>query len=81
MRTFEWIIFKNPLEARGLHPLGAPPVHPVKFRILQIRNADLQSTSLRQNASFRAEGDSKKLFLPNYPESIPCHKMKTASWT
>jgi hypothetical protein len=27
MKTFEWIIFKNPLEARGLHPLGA--VHPM----------------------------------------------------
>jgi hypothetical protein len=23
-KTFEWIIFSNPLEARGLHPLGAP---------------------------------------------------------
>jgi hypothetical protein len=21
MKTFEWIIFKNPLEARGLHPM------------------------------------------------------------
>jgi hypothetical protein len=30
MKTFEWIIYKNPLEARGLHPLGAP-VHPMKF--------------------------------------------------
>jgi hypothetical protein len=29
MKTFEWIIFKNPLEARGLHPLGAPSVHPM----------------------------------------------------
>jgi hypothetical protein len=29
MKTFEWIIFKNPLEARGLHPLGAPSVHPI----------------------------------------------------
>jgi hypothetical protein len=27
---------KNLLEARGLHPLGAPSVHPMKFRILQI---------------------------------------------
>jgi hypothetical protein len=27
MKTFEWIIFKNPLEARGLHPLGAPSNH------------------------------------------------------
>jgi hypothetical protein len=29
MKTFEWIIFKNPLEARGLHSLGAPSVHPM----------------------------------------------------
>jgi hypothetical protein len=27
MKTFEWIIFSNPLKARGLHPLGAPLVH------------------------------------------------------
>jgi hypothetical protein len=31
MKTFEWIIYKNPLEAWGLHPLGAPSVHPMKF--------------------------------------------------
>jgi hypothetical protein len=31
MKTFEWIIFKNPLEARGLHPLGAPLVHPMSL--------------------------------------------------
>jgi hypothetical protein len=35
MKTFEWIIFKNPLEARGLHPLGAPLAHPMEFRVLQ----------------------------------------------
>jgi hypothetical protein len=29
MMTFEWIIFKNPLEARGLHQLNAPLVHPM----------------------------------------------------
>jgi hypothetical protein len=29
MKTFEWIIFSNPLKAWGLHPLGAPPVHPI----------------------------------------------------
>jgi hypothetical protein len=29
MKTFEWIIFKNSLEARGLHPLGTPSVHPM----------------------------------------------------
>jgi hypothetical protein len=33
MKTFEWIIFKNPLEARGLHPLGAPPVHESPFQV------------------------------------------------
>jgi hypothetical protein len=31
MKTFEWIIYKNPLEARGLQPLGAPSVHPMNF--------------------------------------------------
>jgi hypothetical protein len=31
VKTFEWIVCKNPLEARGLHPLGAPLVHPMKF--------------------------------------------------
>jgi hypothetical protein len=25
MKTFEWIIFSNPLKARGLHPLGGAP--------------------------------------------------------
>jgi hypothetical protein len=24
-KTFEWIIFKNPLEARGLHPMNNHP--------------------------------------------------------
>jgi hypothetical protein len=32
MKTFEWIIFSNPLKARGLHPLGAPPVHPMNHQ-------------------------------------------------
>jgi hypothetical protein len=31
MRIFERIIFKNPFKARGLHPLGAPPVRPIDF--------------------------------------------------
>jgi hypothetical protein len=30
-KTFEWIILKNPLKARGLHTLGAPSVHPIDF--------------------------------------------------
>jgi hypothetical protein len=37
MKTFEWIIFKNPLEARGLHPLGAPSVHPMDFTARQFK--------------------------------------------
>jgi hypothetical protein len=28
-KTFKWIIFKNPLKAQGLHPLGAHAVHPM----------------------------------------------------
>jgi hypothetical protein len=35
MNTFERIIFKNLLEARGLHPLGAPLVHPMDFKAQQ----------------------------------------------
>jgi hypothetical protein len=35
MKTFEWIICKNPLEARGLHPLGAPLVPPMDFKVQQ----------------------------------------------
>jgi hypothetical protein len=29
IKTFERIVFKNPLKARGIHPLGAPSVHPM----------------------------------------------------
>jgi hypothetical protein len=32
MKTFEWIIFKNLLNARGLHPLGAPLVQPMNHQ-------------------------------------------------
>jgi hypothetical protein len=42
MKTFEWIIFKNPLEARGLHPLGAPTLGaPNESSSLKKQNADL----------------------------------------
>jgi hypothetical protein len=81
MKTFEWIIFQNPLEAQGLHPLGAPPGSgaPNEVQGPTIRNVDLQGMSMRQSSSFRvikAEGDSKKSFLPNCPESISCHKQR-----
>jgi hypothetical protein len=42
-----------------------------------IRNADLQGMSVRQSFSFqviKAEGDSKKSFLPNCPRSISYRK-------
>jgi hypothetical protein len=35
VKTFEWIVCKNLLEARGLHPLGAPSVHPMDFTVRQ----------------------------------------------
>jgi hypothetical protein len=34
MKTFEWIIFSNPLKARGLHPLGAPESSTPKDKML-----------------------------------------------
>jgi hypothetical protein len=37
MKTFEWIICKNPLEARGLHPLGAPN----ELQSSTVQNSDL----------------------------------------
>jgi hypothetical protein len=37
VKTFEWIVCKNPLEARGLHPLGAPSVHPMKPEVQQCK--------------------------------------------
>jgi hypothetical protein len=52
VKTFEWIVCKNPLEAWGLHPT--------------VQNADLRSMNLRQNTKFRgimAEEDSKKIVL------------------
>jgi hypothetical protein len=47
MKTFEWIIYKNPLEARGLHPLA-----PNEIRVLKNQNTDLQSINSRQNTEF-----------------------------
>jgi hypothetical protein len=52
---------------------------PNEVRSPTIRNADLRSVSLRQNTNFRvieAEGDSKKSFLPDYPESTSCYKQR-----
>ena len=49
MKTFEWIIFKNPLKARGLHPLGAPAVHPMNNHPRKTKCWPLKhTTKLRQ---------------------------------
>jgi hypothetical protein len=90
MKTFEWIICKNPLEARGLHPLA-----PNELQSSTVQNANLWSMKLRQNAKFRgiiAEEDSKRSFLPDHSEFISSDpaglfpryfllKSKTTSWT
>jgi hypothetical protein len=71
--------FKKSARNSGATPIGCTSGAPNEVQGLTIRNADLQSTSLRQNTGFRvnkAEGDSKKSFLPNYPESISCHKRR-----
>jgi hypothetical protein len=39
MKTFERIIFKNPLKARGLHPLGAPHESPFQAKIVPTSKA------------------------------------------
>jgi hypothetical protein len=56
----------------GATPIGCTFGAPNEVRSPTIRNADLRSVSLRQNTNFRvikAEGDRKKSFLPDYPES------------
>jgi hypothetical protein len=48
MKIFERIIFKNPFKARGLHPLGAPPVHPIDLLIPE----DITPISKARNEDF-----------------------------
>jgi hypothetical protein len=48
-KTFKWVIFKNPLKARGLHPLGAPAVHPMNNHPRKTKCWPLKhTTKLRQ---------------------------------
>jgi hypothetical protein len=59
----------------GATPFGA--LNEVRSRT--VRNADLRSVSLRQKTNFRTikgEGDNKKSFLPDYPESSSCYKQR-----
>ena len=71
--------FQKSTRSSGATPIGCTSGAPNEVQGPTIRNTDLQSASLRQNTSFRvikAEGDSKKSFLPEYPESISCHKQR-----
>jgi hypothetical protein len=75
MKIFKWIIFKNPLKARGLHPLGAPSVHPVDFLIPEDRM--LISKAWNENlwaVYFQKPTQSSKCWLPK-------HDMKTRCWS
>jgi hypothetical protein len=44
MKTFDWIIFKNPLEARGLHPPRTH--HPRRSKMLTSKAQGKVKTSL-----------------------------------
>jgi hypothetical protein len=71
--------FQKSTRSSGAKPIGCTSGVPNEVQGPTVRNADLQSASLRQNTSFRvikAEGDSKKSFLPDYPGSISCHKQR-----
>jgi hypothetical protein len=48
MKTFEWIIFKNPLEARGLH--GAPNESSFQVKIMLTSKAYGKCWNLLSNA-------------------------------
>jgi hypothetical protein len=71
--------FQKTTRSSGATPIGCTSSAPNGVQGPTIRNTDLQGTSVRQSSSFRvikAEGDSKKSFLPNCPESISCHKRR-----
>jgi hypothetical protein len=71
--------FQKSSRSSGATPIGCTSGASNEVQGPTVRNADLQSVSLRQNTSFRvikAEGGSKKSFSPDYPGSISCHKQK-----
>jgi hypothetical protein len=71
--------FKKSTQSSGATPIGCISGAPNEVQGPTVRNADLQSASLKQNISFRvikAEGDNKKSFLPDYPGIVSCHKQK-----
>jgi hypothetical protein len=71
--------FQKSTRSSGATPIGCTFGAPNEVQGPTVRNGDLQSTSVRQNTSFqviKAEGDRKKSFLPNGPESISYHKRR-----
>jgi hypothetical protein len=54
MKTFEWIIFKNPLEARGLHPMNH---HPRRSKMLTSKAQGKVKTRLTSEKA-RVEDES-----------------------
>jgi hypothetical protein len=71
--------FQKSTRSSGATPIGCTSGAPTEVQGPAVRNDDLQSASLRQNTGFRvikAEGDSKESFLPDYSESISCHKQR-----
>jgi hypothetical protein len=74
MKTFERIIFKNPLKARGLHPLGAPPVHPMKFRVLQYEMPTSKAQAWNKSPVYewsKQKETVRNRFSPNYLQAGP----------
>jgi hypothetical protein len=69
--------FPKSTRSSGATPIGCTFGAPNEVQGPIIRNADLQGMSVRQSFSFqviKAEGDSKKSFLPNCPRSISYRK-------
>jgi hypothetical protein len=63
--------FQKSTRSSGATPIGCTFGAPNEVRSPTVRNADLRSMSLKQNTYFqaiKAEGDSKKLFLPDHSE-------------
>jgi hypothetical protein len=61
MKTFEWIIFKNPLEARGLHPVHPMNHHPQEAEYWLLKHkAKLRQGWLQKKHKWKIKVISKK---------------------
>jgi hypothetical protein len=71
--------FQKSTRSSGATPIGCTFGAPNEIQSPTVRNANLRSVILRQNPNFqviKAEGDTKKLFSPNYPENNSCYKQR-----